>query len=85
MENVQRVVIKRPASPEDIAECRKLIYLLKTDLDLTAEQHRRGLLTPEKLSQKEQIWNNTYDRVAHLCGFESVDDMRYFRNHFTNL
>lgn len=85
MENIKRVVIRQPVTEENIRKAKKFIYMLKMDIDLTAEQDRRGLLTPEKLAKKNQIWKATYEQIANLCGFDSIDDMKYFVTNFINL
>lgn len=83
-DDITRVVIRRTIPSENKTKIEYLLGLIKLDLELTKVQLQRNLLTQEKLDKKIKIWDNTYEEISKLAGFDSLDDLNYFTKHFMN-
>ena len=83
--NIQRVVIRKPVSPKDMVKAFVLLQAVKMNLDAIIHADSIGMMTPSMLKYKMDQNDEKYTEIAHLLGFHSFEDMKYFWDNFKDL
>lgn len=83
--NIQRVIIRKPTSIRELSKAKELLERAKRELDATAVASKSMIIPESVTNYKMRQIDMFISEAVRLNGFDSVDDMRYFVEHFINL
>lgn len=83
--NIQRVVIRKPVSSEDIVKAYGVLAELNLQIDIIKNMADHGVLPKIIVDHIMMNIDAGIERAVQLSGFANADDMKYFIENFKDL
>lgn len=83
--NIQRVVIRKPVSSEDIVRAYGVLAELNLQIDIIKNMADHGVLPKIIVDHMMMNIDAGIERAVQLSGFANADDMKYFIENFKDL
>lgn len=83
--NIQRVVIRKPVSSEDIVKAYGVLAELNLQIDIIKNMADHGVLPKIIVDHMMMNIDAGIERAVQLSGFANADDMKYFIENFKDL
>lgn len=83
--NIQRVVIRKPVSSEDIVKAYRVLAELNLQIDIIKNMADHGVLPKIIVDHMMMNIDAGIERAVQLSGFANADDMKYFIENFKDL
>ena len=83
--NIQRVVIHKLISFQEWSEALEKLTEAKYRLDILRTATMQNIIPQMIYDHQMTKINDLIDQAVKLAGFYSIDDMKYFIEHFQNL
>lgn len=83
--NIQRVVIRKPVSPQDTIKAYKILMELNQQLDTIRAMAEHQVLPKIIVDHMMMNIDAGIERAVQLSGFANVNDMKYWIENFRDL
>ena len=83
--NIQRVVIRKPVSSEDIVKAYGVLAELNLQIDIIKNMADHGVLPKIIVDHMMMNIDAGIERAVQLSGFANADDMKYYIENFKDL
>lgn len=83
--NIQRVVIRKPVSSEDIVKAYGVLAELNLQIDIIKNMADHGVLPKIIVDHMMMNIDAGIERAVQLSGFANADDMKYWIENFKDL
>jgi hypothetical protein len=83
--NIQRVVIRKPVSSEDIVKAYGVLAELNLQIDIIKNMADHGVLPKIIVDHIMMNIDAGIERAVQLSGFANADDMKYYIENFKDL
>ena len=83
--NIQRVVIRKPVSSEDIVKAYGVLAELNLQIDIIKNMADHGVLPKIIVDHIMMNIDAGIERAVQLSGFANTDDMKYYIENFKDL
>ena len=80
--NIQRIIIKKPVTNEDLFRGLLLLQDVKNDIAILKENDKKGWITPIAFKHISDTIDSKFEKIAQTLGFASADDLKYYQEHF---